>query len=268
MACESSLKFLNLFLANFGLVPKDFSFLMEPFSATNNSPSAASPRSVDETVATTADLHEKHTETGAADGFLFAPEDLICSVLDLTRELEKLGVIEISPPTAFRLPHYRPDKFSRADGRPVKLWIGWARSVPGSTLWSTEEINALWVDRVLKGCRGITQTRRARKRTTAARRCSPSCATITGNSTGRAAGKRQHTGDTATDNMSFDSNPRDEVSAEEYYGEMEIAQLRELNAELLEFAEQFVKWCKCPREELDNLQELAEQAIAKAERLK
>ena len=45
--------------------------------------------------------------------------------------------------------------------------------------------------------------------------------------------------------MSFDSDPRDEVSAEEYYGEMAITQLREMNAELLEVAKDVVRYYHC-----------------------
>jgi hypothetical protein len=88
------------------------------------------------------------------DGFLFAPEDLILSVLDLTRELEKLGVIEIhelaNGAQAYRIID-RDKKLSRArqpTGEIVNR-LGRIFRRRGSTLWSAEEIKAfkaLWVD--------------------------------------------------------------------------------------------------------------------------
>ena len=65
---------------------------MNPPSDIMNSQPFASPGPVEDSVPQR--IHEK-TGTGPADGFLFPPDDLIRSVLDLTLKLEKLGIIEI-----------------------------------------------------------------------------------------------------------------------------------------------------------------------------
>ena len=83
-----------------------------------------------------------------ADGFLFPPDDLIRSVLDLTLELEKLGVIEIyiQPNGAH---FYRIVSQSKPTLVPKQIMgddiarrVGAIFRRKGSTLWSAEEIKA------------------------------------------------------------------------------------------------------------------------------
>ena len=112
-----------------------------------NSQPLASPGTADVTATSTARQNHEKAETGSASGFLFPPEDLIRSVLDLTRELEALGIIEI---------HVQPngahfyrivDKLSkpsraRQPTGDIARRLGAIFRRKGSTLWSTEEIKA------------------------------------------------------------------------------------------------------------------------------
>jgi hypothetical protein len=83
----------------------------------------------------------------AADGFLFPPDDLIRSVLDLTLELEKLGVIEIHlQPNGAHF--YRIISQKKPTHVPKQLTTEIAKRVAtifrrrASTLWNAEEIKA------------------------------------------------------------------------------------------------------------------------------
>ena len=114
---------------------------------TNNArPSARSPGSVQQQVAVS---HGRTlaTETGSADGFLFPPDDLICSVLDLTHELEKLGVIEIhrqpSGAEFYRIIDKlaKPSRARQPTGDTARR-LGAIFRRKGSTLWNLEEIKA------------------------------------------------------------------------------------------------------------------------------
>ena len=118
---------------------------MNPSSGIMNSQPSASPRSAEDSVV--GRIHEK-AETGAADGFLFPPDDLIRSVLDLTLELEKLGVIEIyiQPSGAhfYRiLNQKRPTLVPRQIvGDETARRVGAIFRRKSSTLWGADEIKA------------------------------------------------------------------------------------------------------------------------------
>jgi hypothetical protein len=83
-----------------------------------------------------------------ADGFLFPPDDLIRSVLDLTHELERLGVIEIhrmpSGADAYRIISREPPRQPVPKQIPGEITrrLGAIFRRRGSTLWSAEEIKA------------------------------------------------------------------------------------------------------------------------------
>jgi hypothetical protein len=168
---------------------------MEASSATGNSPSAR-PRSVvdDACHNTESDLHEKHTETGAADGFLFPPEDLILSVLDLTRELENLGVIEIhelaNGAQAYRI--IAPDKKVSRSRQPTGEIVDRLGKIfrrRGSTLWSAEEIKAFTRSGLTRGLKSSKVLReRAGRETPHLTTLPPSCA-LPRESTARGAGR-------------------------------------------------------------------------------
>ena len=91
--------------------------------------------------------NEKRTETGAAEGLLFPPEDLIFSVFDLTQELERRGVIEIyqlvSGADAYRIveEEKRP-VFPKQLRAKLAQRIGDIFKRRHSTLWSVDEIKA------------------------------------------------------------------------------------------------------------------------------
>ena len=138
-----------------------------PSTVMNPPEPSASPGPASRTVAVTLlpeEIHEKHTGTGAAggsiedtaaplkrtgvaDGFLFVEDDLIRSVLDLTRELQALGIIEI-----YRQPsgadYYRIVKKTLPRGVPKQLKAELADRIAAifrrrrTTLWSAEEIKA------------------------------------------------------------------------------------------------------------------------------
>ncbi len=84
-----------------------------------------------------------------AGGFLFPPEDLILSVLDLTRELERRGVIEIytlaNGAHAYRIVD---DSGARQTSPPKQLKGEFAQRIGAifrrraKTAWSAEEIKA------------------------------------------------------------------------------------------------------------------------------
>jgi hypothetical protein len=94
-------------------------------------------------------VEKKNTaETGPAEGSLFPPEDLIRSVLDLTKELERMGVIEItqlpSGADAYRIletstDRKRPPRQLRGE---LVRRVGAIFRRRHSTLWSSEEIKA------------------------------------------------------------------------------------------------------------------------------
>ena len=92
---------------------------MRPLFDMNNPPSV-SPRSAKQLVQV-ASHGEVRAETGEADGFLFPPDDLIRSVLDLTLELEKLGVIEIEDPVHHAM--IRSIEVVRSRGKIIALAI-------------------------------------------------------------------------------------------------------------------------------------------------
>ena len=109
---------------------------------------SASPRPAKEFVATQRRIYET-AETGPADGFLFPPdpsEDLILSVLDLTRELERLGVIEIhqmpSGADAYRI--VKKAKFGQGQSPEGELArrVGAIFGRRTSTQWAEDEIKA------------------------------------------------------------------------------------------------------------------------------
>src|SRR4029077_4563933 len=120
---------------------------MEPPSATDNSQPSASPRSAQRVIACSNSKDD--AETGPADGFLFPPEDLIYSVLDLTRELEKRGVIEILQQAnggdCYRIvDRYQSFKVKQPTGDLVQR-VGAIFRRRRSTLWSSDEIKAFKV---------------------------------------------------------------------------------------------------------------------------
>lgn len=86
--------------------------------------------------------------TGEAEGFLFPPDDrLIRSVLDLTRQLESLGVIEIVVDEKTGAEFYRilkrgPGRRSRFHAQETARRIGAIFGRRTSTPWGKDEIEA------------------------------------------------------------------------------------------------------------------------------
>jgi hypothetical protein len=98
-------------------------------------------------------FHEKKAGTEKAGGFLFVDEEssqeggLIRSILDLTRELAKLGVIEVYPqPNGAE--YYRivrktpPSRVPKQPKGELKTRLGAIFKRRPTTLWGTEEIKA------------------------------------------------------------------------------------------------------------------------------